>query len=371
MVGILIKVAIGLALFVGSLVGGLAATGRLNHEGTANIPVLNGFFPEPPAVEGEEGADGHAEGTHAGDDTHVAEGAHAGNEHTGTAEASGEQGPKKPSKRVTGRSVVNPEEPKSDGHGGGHGAGHGDDGHGDDAHGGGDGHGADAHGGGHAAPHGETAPQAGHRPAGHGETSHETSHETKAEDDFHKLEAAQGKTGYKPGAYFHFDGMPSGMTAEQINAAWQSVQGVLATIEQRKVALDLREKELHELADDISRRQKDLGALQLDIEQMQKALDAKIARFENTVILVKDEEVQKLKENAEIMASFESTKAAELVQQQWASERGQEEVLRLFKFMEKESVNEILAQLPNPMVQDILEKRMQVSREAKATGGRD
>ena len=368
MVGILIKVAIGLVLFVGSLVGGLAATGRLNHEGTANIPVLNGFFPEPPKVEGEDGAEG-AEGAHAGDDTHVADGSHSTEDHTGTAEATGEQGPKKPSKRITGRSVVNPEEPKSDGHGGGHGGGHGDDahgggGHGDDGHGGAshgdDGHAKDAHA---PAPHGETAhPKGGHKP---------NKHESKAEQDFHKLEAAQGKTGYKPGAYFHFDGMPAGMTPEQINEAWQSVKGVLDTIEKRKVALDLREKELQELADDISRRQKDLGDQQLRIEQMQKTLDAKIARFQNTVILVKDEEVQKLKENAEIMASFESSKAAELVQQQWSSERGQEEILRLFKFMEKEAVNEILGQLPNPMVQDILEKRMQVSREAKATGNRD
>ena len=321
-------------------------------------------------MEGEDGAEGaHGEGTHAGDDTHVAEGAHNAEDHTGTAEATGEQGPQKPSKRITGRSVVNPEEPKSDGHGGGHGGGHGDDGHGggghgDDAHGGG-GHGDDGHAKeSHApAPHGETAhTQGGHKPS---------THESKAEQDFHKLEAAQGKTGYKPGAYFHFEGMPAGMTPEQINEAWQSVKGVLDTIEKRKVALDLREKELQELADDISRRQKDLGDEQLRIEQMQKALDAKIARFQNTVILVKDEEVQKLKENAETLASFESSKAAELVQQQWSSERGQEEILRLLKFMEKEAVNEILAQLPNPMVQDILEKRLQVSGEAKATGNRD
>lgn len=363
MVGILIKVAIGLVLFVGSLVGGLAATGRLNHEGTANIPVLNGFFPEPPKVEGEGGAEG-AEGTQAGDDTHVAEGTHNSGDQTGAAEAAGEQDPKKPSKRIIGRSIMNPEEPESDGHGGGHG----NDAHGgggDDAHGGGVSHGEDGHAKDiHApAPHGETAhPQGGHKP---------NKHESKAEQDFHKLEAAQGKTGYRPGAYFHFEGMPAGMTPEQINEAWQSVQGVLDTIEKRKVALDLREKGLQELADDISRRQKDLGDQQLRIEQMQKALDAKIAQFENTVILVKDEEVQKLKENAETLASFEVSKAAELVQQQWSSERGQEEILRLFKFMEKESVHEILGQLPNPMVQDILAKRMQVSGEAKATGGRD
>ena len=38
--------------------------------------------------------------------------------------------------------------------------------------------------------------------------------------------------------------------------------------------------------------------------------------------------------------------------------------------MDKDAVNEILQQLPNAMVQDILQKRMQVSREAKPSGGR-
>ena len=45
MVGLVTKVMVGLGLFVGSLFGGLALTGRLNHEGTANIPVLGSFFP--------------------------------------------------------------------------------------------------------------------------------------------------------------------------------------------------------------------------------------------------------------------------------------------------------------------------------------
>ena len=45
MVGVVAKVTVGVGLFVGSLFGGLALTGRLNHEGTANIPVLSSFFP--------------------------------------------------------------------------------------------------------------------------------------------------------------------------------------------------------------------------------------------------------------------------------------------------------------------------------------
>ena len=195
--------------------------------------------------------------------------------------------------------------------------------------------------------------------------------ESAAQRDFAEVAALQGKTGYRPGALFHFEGMPAGITPAELNAAWQRVKDAETEVQQRQVSLDLREQELQELADDISRRQKGLGELQLSVEHMHKQLDEKISRFERTVILVKDEEVAKLKENAETLASFESSKSAELVQQQWSSEVGQRAILRLLRFMEKESVNEILADLPNAMVQDIMEKRLQVSREAAAPAGRD
>ena len=55
---IIINIVLGLLLFVGALVGGLAATGRLNHEGAANIPVLGSFFPAPPEPKEGEGAEG-------------------------------------------------------------------------------------------------------------------------------------------------------------------------------------------------------------------------------------------------------------------------------------------------------------------------
>ena len=158
--------------------------------------------------------------------------------------------------------------------------------------------------------------------------------------------------------------MPAGLTPEQLNEAWQRVQGVMQQVEQRKQALDLRDKELQELADDISRRWKQLGQERLQIEQMQRKLDAKIQEFQKTVKLVRNDEVAHLKRNAETMAAFERSKAAELVEQQWATEAGQVEILKLFEFMEKDAVNEVLAELPTPMVQDIMKKRMQVSREA-------
>lgn len=336
MVGVVTKVVVGLALFVGSLFGGLALTGRLNHEGTANIPLLSSFFPVAQSPAGSATA---AESARAGEDDDA-------------------QGPStSASLRPTMGGSLREPEPASA-------ASHGDDPHAQGQHGG--------------ATHDHDDASAEARPTSaaaddlnRAESMSPEEASARALADFRRIEAAQGKTGYKPGVLFHFEGMPAGVSPEQLNAAWARVQAAQKQVDQRQVAIDLREQELVELADDISRRQKDLSKLQLAIEQMQKRLDDKIARFRNTVILVKDEEVAKLKENAETLASFESSKAAELVQQQWSSELGQREVLRIFRFMEKESVNEVLAELPNPMVQDILQKRMQVSREAKPEAGRD
>lgn len=370
MVGILIKVVIGLVLFAGSLVGGLAATGRLNHEGTANIPVLNSFFPEPPKPTGAEGAgnadaDGAVAGAHpapAGE-TQVAEGAHASGDPVGVANAShdtqhpSDQNSPSSSRSVVGPSFLNPEAVKADAHGGGHG---GDAGHGEDA-----GHGADAS---HGADAGHGADP---RAADHGTAGGHTKGKTTAEHDFDKMEntlKSQGRISYSPGAFFTFEGMPAGMTPEQVNEAWQRVQGLMQTIEQRNTALDVREAEIRELGEDISKRWKDIGVERQRVEQMQRELTAKIAKFEQTVKLVSNDEVPKLKANAVTLASFERKKASELVQQQWDLQSGQDEILRVLEFMDKDAVNEILAELPNNVVQEILEKRMQISKEPKPPG---
>ena len=236
MVGILIKLLIGLTLFVGSLVGGLAATGRLNHEGTANIPVLSTFFPEPEvdesAADGEGPADASAE-DHGG----PAEATHGANDEVAP------QGQEREVKRVTGRSVDNPEAPHSGGHGG---------------HGGsGDAHGEGGHASSSQAAGGHTS-GAKQQESSRGQASKKHKND-QMRSDYVALGALQGRTGYQPGEMFHFEGMPSGVTPEQLNAAWASVEEERKQIEQRSHSLELRDQELKELAEDINRRQAHLG----------------------------------------------------------------------------------------------------------------
>jgi hypothetical protein len=245
--------------------------------------------------------------------------------------------------------VVEPE--KEETGGGGHGAapaeGHGaEDPHAkDDAHGKADGHAATD---GHAKPD----PKAGRSPEG----------------DFNTLSNSLHNAGsqYKPGDLFRFAGMPAGVTPEQINEMWQKVQSLLTDIDRRKVALDLREQQLQELHEETGRRQAALATERVQLEQMQRELDAKIEKFKEQVKLVRNDEVAALKRNAQTLATFEPQKAAELVENYWKNEKGQDEVLRTFEFMDKDAVNEIIKLLPNAMIQDVMKKRMRVSKEPAA-----
>lgn len=369
MMGIVVKVAVGTLLFAGTLVGGLAATGRLNHEGTANIPVLNMLFPAPPepaegeATDGAATADGHdaaADGHGAPADGHAGPAdAHAApaDDHAGPADAAhGEQDPVaggEPRKQKVGRSLNEPE-PKADAHGG----------HGGDAHGApaADAHGkpaADAHGK-PADPHGKTAASA--------PTKDKTGKGTAPERDFDRLAASldAAKAQYSPGNLYRFDGLPAGVTPEQINDAWQRVQAQLADLDRRKVVLDQQEQQMRELGEDISRRQVALGKERVEVEQMQRQLDAKIQKFQETVTLVRADEAAALKRNAQTLTSFEPSKAAEYLEAQWKTEKGQDEALKLMEFMDKDALNEILAAMPGPTTADILKKRLRVTKEPAA-----
>ena len=354
MKSLILKLVVGVVLFVGALVGGLAATGRLNHQGTANIPLLGTFFPAPPTAEGgnppEQGAAGeHAPAARPAPAGEVADGKLAGapGEPVDAAHQQGPQGdPAGPVRQKVGRSVLQPEVKTAGGDHGEAGAKQGEQAGGGDPHKGGE----------KPPDHAAPPPRAG---AAHGEHA--------VEQDMQRIEdalAGDKDNQYVPGGLFRFDGMPAGLTPEQINEAWQRVQGVLGEIERRKTALDLREQELQELADDISRRQHELGAERNKIDQRHRDLDARIQKFQEQVKLVRNDEVAALKRNAQTLASFEPSKAAELVTDQWKSERGQDEVLKTLEFMDRDAVNEILKELPNPMVQDLLKKRLRVSKES-------
>jgi hypothetical protein len=370
MIGVVVKVLVGLMLFAGSLVGGLAATGRLNHEGTANIPLLRSFFPAPPDGGAGDGAHGGAsegaEGAH-GENAEASPGAGESPSNDAVhADAANEAGETTPRRQLTGPSLY------ARGNGGEEGGESGEVEQPADkpAH--------DKPATDKAAPrnaaHGKLSGSA-HAPveAGKAERAKPEPRADKRglpESDFQHLEKqlANGREHYTPGELFRFQGLPAGVTAEQINDAWQRVQAQLQELERRKLVLDQQEQQQRELSEDVSRRQGALGKERVRIEQMQRDLDAKIRKFEEQVKLVRSDEVAALKRNAQTIASFEPDKAIALLEAQWKTDKGQDEVLKLLEFMDKDAVNEIIKGLPTATQQDLLKKRLRVVKEPAASG---
>jgi hypothetical protein len=184
----------------------------------------------------------------------------------------------------------------------------------------------------------------------------------KQEQTSHRREVS-----YTPGSYFKFDGMPAGMTPEQLNEACQRVQQQLAELDKRKAALDQREQEMQTLEQDIGRRQSDLGGERTRLQNLQRALEDRIEQFHQQVKMIRIDELAGLKKNAQTLASFEASKAAELVKDQWRTEAGQDLILKTLEVMDKDAANAILgALLDNAQIREILERRLRIAREPAA-----
>lgn len=345
----------GVGLFAGALVGGLVATGRWNHEGVANIPVLNSMFPAP--AESPAGGEGEPKDAH-GADAGAKDAAH-GDAHEAAAEASADahaapvdgahasepQDPKKLPLPKPGKSLFQKEEKK----GGGHGEAAPEGGHGSDA--------AKADHGQQPAQHGDS-----HAPTPAGETSHSS----MPERDFaHVGKELQQEPGvrYQPGALFRFEGLPAGVTPDQLNAAWKRVQDGLAELERRTKAVEIKEQELREFSEDLARRQTEVGKERAEVEGMHRKLDERIEQFQDQIKLIRNDEVAGLKRNAQHLANFEPKKAVEIITEQWKTDAGQVEVLKLLEFMGKDDVDEILGEMPTALVRDVMQKRLKVTKE--------
>jgi hypothetical protein len=330
MKALIVNTVAGTGLFAAALFGTLAGTGRLDHAGTANIPLVSALFPAPPA----DGKDAeHAAAADAPADGHGGQPAEAAQPRSQDPSPSPTQEPR-PLKK--GRSIT-----QADGR-------------------------ADAE---RDKPDERAAKGEPARPAAPSAEQKQPQPEQPADQDFHRLEqqlAQDHANRYAPGGYFRFDGMPAGITPDKLNEAWQRVQDALLDVERRGKALDLREHDLKLLGDDIQRRWTELGKERAEIEGLQARVDEKLDRFKEQVKLVRNDEVAGLKRNAQTLSSFEPSKAAELVQEQWKMDGGQDEVLKTMEFMGKDAVNALLAALPNPMIRDVLQKRLHVSKEPAA-----
>lgn len=364
-----IPAVVGVVLFLGTVLGLLAAQGRLNHAGTRGIPILESFFPAPPEPADKKGKDGK-EGKEAADG-HEAKDGHgeaAGGEHPpADAHAAPQQsdalGREKPLPYRVGTSVLKPEEAaKGGGHGGGHGGEAKKDGHGADA-----GHG-DAKDAGHGdAGHADAA----HADAGHGAAAQGDGHgpakpdgESKGTPEWRaKTHALFGQGQYQPGKLWSFPQIESDLGADELNEILRRARLADGEIEREKARLARERTELEARERDVADRQEAVMKAMADVLNERAKLQAEINEFHNTVLLIGKDEVSSLQTVAQTLAKVEPKSAASVIKDWWKTEAGQTQALKIWTVMDPDAATAILAELDVDMIRQVLEKRLKVARE--------
>lgn len=286
MKNMLIMGGLGAVLFLGTVLGLMAVQGRLNHEGAKNIPLLNMFFPEPPAD--EQGEDGKGKDEHAGAE-HDAETGH------GDSAGHGEQNPEPNITKTTSKDLAEAGD-NSGGQGGGH-------------------------GGGEAAARGEgehgvdpktynTAPKVPDQP------SDEAQHARQV------AEAARPHKGYQPGKLFNFDGLESNISVDEINRMHQQVRQREAQLKFDAQRLTQERKDLLIQKADIAERIKQLGALRQSIRDEQQALDQKMQDEARLHTLITEGEAKAQEATVKVLAEANPTYVLEYIRDLWQASGG-------------------------------------------------
>ena len=314
MKNILIMAVAGIGLFSATIVGVLAATGRLNHEGTQGIPVIAGFFHAPEEVSETEGT--------AADESETAH----------------------PQEPILGKEeplAVNTdplqEKPLSQA------VGH--------------------------APEPEESMESVRQPQDDEMSQHPRDGETLEDTEHrHIMEELYGQRGNQGGRLFGFPPVESRVTADEINEAWRLAKLALADAKRRATVLDEMESLLAVREQDLHDREGALATKMKEIEGQQRMLDTRITQFHQDVNMIRDSELANLKSVGESLASLEPETAGLLIQDWWKTDDGQGRAVKVLAVMDKDAANAIIAALPIQQVKALLEQRLKLSRE-KPGGG--
>ncbi len=354
MKNLIVMGATGAGLFCATVAGLLGVQGRLNYEGTKNIPVLNSLFTAPlPSADGEAGEDGDHPKTAAGQtDDHA--GGTKGHEKPGDEEhgdeSHGDGGHDKKSKEpqtkyeyVQGKSINAP--PPDEG-GGGHGGG-------DEAA-----QGGDAHGEGKPKKSRKTPSRPDHK-------TPEQERQAKLQREFERkkqwLHSIDDR--YRgPGDLFEMPRIKAGMSVEEINSVVSRAQSMMKDVERKQAVLEEQRLNLEVRERDIADRQGRVDKLINQVQEERTKVEQAIEEFNKRVLYLRPQEESGLKEIARTVASLTSDAAKELIMNYWRTPEGQNKAIKILAVMDKEKVDLIIAEMETQTMREILEKRMTIVR---------
>jgi len=352
---VLVLAVVGTALFVGTVLGLLAAQGRLNHAGTRGIPLLSALFPAPPTA-AESAAQGGAAAP--------APAAAPHDEPAGPAAAgkrSDGLGKEEPLPYRQGQSLFKGEAPPT---GGDHAAA--PPAAGDHPNGNAPGGAPADHrveGGGK-----ETEPAGTEDHAAAAAAGHDTPQRREGSAEWRaKVDSVLGQGQYHPGRLWSFPQIETGIGVDELNQILLRARQQQVDLERDRAAVQKQQAELEARERDVADRQDAVLEKLREIEQLRANLQSEIDEFHNTVLLIRQDEVAGLQSVAKTLAAVEPKSAAAIIKKWWETDEGQTRALKIWTVMEPDPAHAILDQLDVELIRQVLEKRLKVAREqAKA-----
>lgn len=320
MKNVVLMVFTGIALFVGAMVGLLAAQGRLTYEGTKNIPILSRFFSKP---SGE-----------AGDDTQGGEGKERSKGQENITKTKGskilpfKKGSSTPDKDATG--IADP----------------------------------------HALGDGRSIIREPVKPVKRTDGKKPTQAEREWEMQRNQLESQHPF----PRGLFDFKKVKADINLQEFNAMVRAVKKKQKEQEEMDAALEKKRRDLETQMADVLYRQQEVAKQMQKVIQERDKLNRRIEEFHKKVLLVKQDELEGLKENARNIANLDPETGRDLILSWWnQGPDGEARAIKTLSLMSRDSVEEIFetmsAKGETDKVRQILDKRLKLAR-TRTEGGR-
>ncbi len=322
MKNVLLMVLTGIGLFLGAMVGLLAAQGRLTYEGTRNIPVLNRFFEKPAEDPDKKGNENNKDnGSNQANDT-------------------GDQAQKPLPYRRGGQPGIDINGGQDPGGGQGQGTG--------------------------AAPSGETVVRKP-EPLKYRDPGRER---TRTEREWAMQRNQMESRHPYPRGLFDFKVIKADITPQAFNDMVRQVQKKQQQMVEMDATLNKKRRDLETQMDDVMYRQQEVAKQMQQVVLERDKLNRRIEEFNKKVLLVKQDELEGLKENARNIANLDPETGRDLILSWWnQGPAGEARAIKTLSVMTRESVEAIMETMETDRLREILDKRLMLARTKK--GGRD
>jgi hypothetical protein len=309
MKNVVLMVFTGIALFLGAMVGLLAAQGRLTYDGTRNIPILSSLFKKP-AGDADEGAKDKKD---AGDNE-----GHDGSDKTGAKILPYKKGSSTPDKVDSG-GMADP----------------------------------------NALGDGQSIIREPEQPRKRDDGKKPTQQEQEWEMQRNQLDNQQPY----PRGLFDFKKVKADINLQEFNAMVRAVKKKQREQEEMDAALEKKRRDLETQMADVLYRQQEVAKQMQQVVQERDRLNRRIEEFHKKVLLVKQDEVAGLKENARNIANLDPETGRDLILSWWnQGAAGEARAIKTLSLMSRESVEAILEVMQTDRIREILDKRLTLAR---------